>query len=107
MILFHISSGGFSALTTGFPDGTGQIWLDDVACRGNESTLASCRHRPFGQHNCVHNEDAGVRCRGQRKCSVKGGGMWIAFLSPNPSLLAYKHFNFPFPSLILMPVPVV
>lgn len=45
-----------------FGRGTGPIWLDDVQCTGNETNLSQCLHRPYGEHNCIHNEDAGVRC---------------------------------------------
>ncbi|NXG70976.1 C163A protein, partial [Baryphthengus martii] len=44
--------------------GTGQIWLDDVNCAGDETILTECRARPWGDHNCNHGEDAGVVCSG-------------------------------------------
>ncbi|XP_078725437.1 scavenger receptor cysteine-rich domain-containing protein DMBT1-like [Lampetra fluviatilis] len=45
-----------------FGEGSGNIWLDDVQCTGNESRLSECGHPPFGIHNCGHNEDASVIC---------------------------------------------
>ncbi|XP_009474645.1 PREDICTED: deleted in malignant brain tumors 1 protein-like [Nipponia nippon] len=45
-----------------FGQGTGRIWLDDVACSGSEDALAQCRARPWGQSNCNHGEDASVVC---------------------------------------------
>ena len=62
---------GATALTLGaVPDGTGQIWLDDVECLGTETNLFSCTHNPLGQHNCAHFEDAGVRCQAGKFCKA-------------------------------------
>ena len=43
-------------------DGTGQIVLDNLRCRNTESRLVDCPHNGLGVHNCVHSDDAGVRC---------------------------------------------
>ena len=45
------------------PRGTGQVWLDKVACTGDEKTLAHCRHSGWGKHDCPsHSEDVGLEC---------------------------------------------
>uniref|UniRef100_A0A674KGV3 SRCR domain-containing protein n=1 Tax=Terrapene triunguis TaxID=2587831 RepID=A0A674KGV3_9SAUR len=52
-----------------YGEGSGQIWLDDVNCSGNESDLWTCPSRGWGQHNCRHKEDAGVLCSDLRLVS--------------------------------------
>ncbi len=46
-----------------FGEGTGSIWLDNVGCTGRERRLADCPANPIGSHNCLHFEDASVRCQ--------------------------------------------
>ena len=45
-----------------YGEGSGQIWLDDLICIGNEWSIANCTHLGWGSHNCGHHEDASVKC---------------------------------------------
>ena len=38
------------------------IWLDEVACRGDELSLDDCQHNEYGDTNCHHFEDVGLVC---------------------------------------------
>ena len=44
-------------------DASQKIWLDNVECKGSESSIYSCLHTGWGVHNCRDSEIAGVNCK--------------------------------------------
>ncbi|XP_078088310.1 scavenger receptor cysteine-rich type 1 protein M130-like [Mustelus asterias] len=47
-----------------YGEGIGDIWLDNVKCKGTEPAFDLCSANPWGQKNCTHSQDAGVICSG-------------------------------------------
>ena len=45
-----------------YGQGSGQIWLDDVDCVGNELRIEDRSHNGWGIENCNYYEIAGIQC---------------------------------------------
>ncbi|KAL1275650.1 hypothetical protein QQF64_035273 [Cirrhinus molitorella] len=56
-----------------FGPGSGQIWMNNVACSGSEPTLKNCRSDGWGVSDCGHHEDAGVRCSDHKQPRLVNG----------------------------------
>ena len=39
-----------------------KIYLDNLECMGNETSLLQCSHSGAGVHNCLNNEKMAIRC---------------------------------------------
>ncbi|XP_061534745.1 LOW QUALITY PROTEIN: lysyl oxidase homolog 4-like [Phycodurus eques] len=61
------------AHSTKFGQGQGQIWLDNVNCRGTERSIAECGSNGWGVHDCTHAEDLGIICSPLRSNGASAG----------------------------------
>lgn len=63
---------GTALIESGFGEGRGRIWLDNVQCTGNERTLVNCVASSTGINSCTHDQDAGVMCPSRRQACIEG-----------------------------------
>ncbi|XP_071851983.1 receptor-type tyrosine-protein phosphatase mu-like isoform X2 [Apostichopus japonicus] len=56
------SDTGIATGNANYGKGSGPIWLENIACCGGEDSIDHCGNSGWGQHNCGHNLDAGMRC---------------------------------------------
>lgn len=42
--------------------GSGQVWMAEVKCHGDEHSLLDCPHAGWGMHTCTHSKDVNVEC---------------------------------------------
>ncbi|KAL6460152.1 hypothetical protein MHYP_G00319110 [Metynnis hypsauchen] len=56
-----------------FGRGEGQVWSEELQCRGNESQIHFCPTSSSLKHNCTHDSDVGLVCSGHRKSRLTDG----------------------------------
>ena len=54
-----------------FGEGTGDVLVDNLQCKGEEVTIGHCMQNPFGTHDCEHSEDVGVTCIKRKNYYIK------------------------------------
>jgi len=53
---------GWETSVVMYGTGKGDIWMDDINCKGTEKHIDECSHRGWGVYDCTHSEDAAVYC---------------------------------------------
>ena len=81
--------------------------MDNFACVGTEPTLTNCTHDTHTA-DCIHSEDAGVRCTGRRKLHAYNSYFLSAQYSNMHITSMQKHIDkiFSMTALFRMPMKV-
>ena len=63
-VAFHMCSVRYNGqyIANKYHISSGQIWLSEVRCTGNETDFTQCRHNGWRRHNCDHSQDVAVSC---------------------------------------------
>ncbi|KAL7882624.1 hypothetical protein SRHO_G00002820, partial [Serrasalmus rhombeus] len=56
-----------------FGRGEGQVWSEELQCRGNESEIYFCPTSSSLKHNCSHDSDVGLICSGHTGAQLLSG----------------------------------
>ncbi|XP_037394041.1 deleted in malignant brain tumors 1 protein-like [Pygocentrus nattereri] len=56
-----------------FGRGEGQMWSNELQCKGNESQIYSCPTSSSLRHNCTHDSDVGLVCAGHTQARLNNG----------------------------------
>ncbi|XP_036419203.1 LOW QUALITY PROTEIN: scavenger receptor cysteine-rich type 1 protein M130-like, partial [Colossoma macropomum] len=56
-----------------FGRGEGQVWSEELQCRGNEYDITLCPTSSSLKHNCSHNSDVGLICSGHTGAQLVNG----------------------------------
>uniref|UniRef100_A0A3B1INW4 SRCR domain-containing protein n=1 Tax=Astyanax mexicanus TaxID=7994 RepID=A0A3B1INW4_ASTMX len=57
-----------------FGRGEGQVWSEELQCRGNESQIHFCPKSSSLKHNCSHDNNVGLVCAGKYGVRLMDGG---------------------------------
>ncbi|XP_049329272.1 scavenger receptor cysteine-rich type 1 protein M130-like [Astyanax mexicanus] len=56
-----------------FGRGEGQVWSEELQCRGNESQIHFCPKSSSFKQNCSHDNDTGIICSGYTQARLMNG----------------------------------
>ena len=62
---------GAIALTGHLPDYSTPVFINDLNCTGNESSIFDCAHNSLTEYTCRSSDDAAVICQGMHGSMIQ------------------------------------